>query len=410
MHFLNFIEYSTSLINRAKASCLRSDRMNGLRNFIHMKYFFIAGEASGDLHASNLIKELVKADSGADIRGFGGDLMEAAGMKLYKHYRDMAFMGILPVLMNLSTIRKNFRDCEDRLLEFNPDVLILVDYPGFNLRIAKFAKLVGIKVYYYISPKVWVWKSGRVEQIKETVDEMFTIFPFETEFYAERGYHRVNYVGNPVLDAVLDRKTSKSFDQFCDENSLLQKPIVALLPGSRMQEIKSLLPRMLKAANSIRTHQVVVTAAPGIPDHVYIGLVNGYQVSVLRDKTYEVLQMADAAVLASGTVTLETAVLRCPQVVCYRMGGGALFFAIGKFLLKIKWVSLVNIILQRSAVRELLQHNCTAGNIRNELNQILNDEPYRRQIAESYDELSQKLGEPGASARAARLMVQKLRS
>ncbi len=376
-----------------------------------MKYFFVAGEASGDLHASNLIHELVKADPEAEIRGFGGDLMEQAGMKLLKHYRDMAFMGFIPVLMHLSTIRKNFRACEDHLLSFNPDVLILVDYPGFNLRIAEFAKLVGIKVYYYISPKVWAWKSSRVKKIKEVVDEMFTIFPFETEFYAKRDFHRVNYVGNPILDAVAASPAPSSFDEFCENNNLLShKPVLALLPGSRLQEIKSLLPRMLKAANSFSTHQVVVTAAPGIPDHIYIGLVNGYQVKIIRDKTYEVLQMADAAVLASGTVTLETALLRCPQVVCYRMAGGALFFAIGKFVLNIKWVSLVNIILQRMAVPELLQHHCSAKNIRKELERILHREDRRKEIASSYDELQELLGEAGASARAAQMIVAKLRS
>lgn len=374
-----------------------------------MKYFFIAGEASGDLHASNLIKELVKADPKAEIKGFGGDLMEQEGMQLLKHYREMSFMGIIPVVMHLQTIKKNFQYCENALKEFKPDVLILVDYPGFNLRMAKFAKSIGIPVYYYISPKVWAWKSSRVKQIKEFVDEMFTIFPFETNFYEQFGY-KVNYVGNPVMDAILKKQVAKSFDDFCAENNLSEKPILALVPGSRLQEIKSLLPRMLKAVNSIRSHQVVVTAAPGIPDHIYIGLVNGYQVNVLRDKTYEVLQMADAAVLASGTVSLETAILRCPQVVCYRMDGGALFFAIGKFILNIKWVSLVNIILKRTAVKELLQHNCTAANIRKELKRILDDAAYRAEIETSYDELHQLLGQEGASKRAAQMIVEKLRS
>ena len=376
--------------------------------FQYMKYFFIAGEASGDLHASNLIRELVKADPNAEIRGFGGELMEEAGMKILKHYREMSFMGIIPVLMHLRTIKKNFQYCEKTFKEFNPDVLVLIDYPGFNLRMAKYAKSLGIKVYYYISPKVWAWKSSRVKQIKELVDEMFTIFPFEADFYGQFGY-KVNYVGNPVLDAVLKKRVSKSFDDFCAENNLTEKPILALVPGSRLQEIKSLLPRMLKAVNSVRSHQIVVTAAPGIPDHIYIGLVNGYQVSVLRDKTYEVLQMADAAVLASGTVTLETAILRCPQVVCYRMAGGALFFAIGKFILNIKWVSLVNIILRRMAVKELLQHHCTAANIRKEVKRLLEDQAYREQVAAGYDELHQLLGAEGASRRAAQMIVQKLR-
>ncbi|MFV0378396.1 MAG: lipid-A-disaccharide synthase [Mangrovibacterium sp.] len=374
-----------------------------------MKYFFIVGEASGDLHASNLISELVKADPQAEVRGFGGELMEQAGMQLLKHYREMAFMGFIPVLMNLSAIKRNFNQCQEQLADFMPDVLVLVDYPGFNLRMAKFAKQLGLKVYYYISPKVWVWKSRRVKEIKELVDEMFTIFPFETEFYARYNYP-VNYVGNPVLDAIQARRTEKSFGTFCAENQLNDKPVLALVPGSRLQEIKSLLPRMLKAVNSVNTHQIVVTAAPNIPDQVYISLVNGFHVNILRDKTYEVLQMADAAVVASGTVTLETAVLRCPQLVCYRMGGGALLFYIGKFFLGIRWVSLVNIILQRMAVPELLQHNCTVGNIRKEAHRLLEDTNYRTGIMASYDELHEKLGGEGASRRTALLMLEKLRS
>lgn len=372
-----------------------------------MKYFFIAGEASGDLHASNLIKELVKADPEADVKGFGGDLMEQAGMKLLKNYREMAFMGFIPVLLNLKTIQRNFKDCENALLEFKPDVLVLIDYPGFNLRMARFAKEHGIKVYYYISPKVWAWKKRRVKQIKAYVDEMFTIFPFETDFYKQYNFP-VNYVGNPVMDAVLENQTDKSYQEFCAENNLADKPLIALLPGSRMQEIKSLLPRMLKGVSSISSHQIVVTAAPNIPDQVYIGLVNGYHVRILRNKTYEVLQMADAAVLASGTVSLETAVLRCPQIVCYRMAGGALFFAIGKFVLNIKWVSLVNIILKRTAVKELLQHHCNARNIRKELKRILGDDSYRRKMEENYDDLHEELGGKGASKRAAQLIVKKL--
>lgn len=368
----------------------------------------IAGEASGDLHASNLIKALVRLDADARIRGFGGELMEQAGMQLVKHYREMAFMGFIPVLLNLATIKKNMKTCEQDLLNFNPDVLILVDYPGFNLRMAEFAKSRGIRVYYYISPKIWAWKSYRIKKIRAFVDELFTILPFETGFYAKYDYP-VHYVGNPVLDAVLSVPEKVSFPQFLKENRLPDKPVVALLPGSRMQEIRSLLPRMLEAASVLHTHQAIITAAPNIPEEVYAGLTTGYNVTLMYGKTYEVLQQAEVAVLASGTVSLEAGIIRCPQIVCYRMAGGALFFGIARKILKVKWVSLVNLILQREAVKELLQHHCSVSNIRAELNRILNDQDYRTRIAESYEELHQKLGEPGASDRAASLMIGKLR-
>jgi len=373
-----------------------------------MRYYFIAGEASGDLHASNLIKSLVSLDADARIRGFGGELMEQAGMQLVKHYREMAFMGIIPVLMNLGTIKRNLENCGQDLLCFNPDVLILVDYPGFNLRMAEFAKSRGIRVYYYISPKIWAWKSRRIKKIRAFVDELFTILPFETDFYAKYHYP-VHYVGNPVLDAVVAGARPLSFLQFREENRLSGKPVIALLPGSRLQEIRSLLPRMLEAVSAFHTHQVIITAAPNIPEEVYAGFTTGYNVTLMYGKTYEVLQQAEVAVLASGTVSLEAGVIRCPQMVCYRMAGGALFFSIGQAILKIRWVSLVNLILQREAVKELLQHHCSVPNIRAELNRILNDQDYRNRIAESYEELHQKLGEPGASARAATMIVGKLR-
>ena len=372
-----------------------------------MKYYFIAGEASGDLHASNLITELVKLDKQAQIKGFGGDLMENAGMKLTKHYREMAFMGAIPVLMNLKTIKKNFKTCEEDLLQFQPDVLVLVDYPGFNLRMAAFAKAHGIRVFYYISPKIWAWKTYRIKKIKAFVDELFTILPFETDFY-ERLDFEVNYVGNPVLDAILAKPKKQSFADFATENKLEEKPIIALLPGSRLQEIKSLLPRMLKAASVFKNHQLVITAAPNIPGSVYQNLLKNYPATLLHNKTYEVLQQADAAVLASGTVSLEAGILRCPQIVCYRMDGGFVLFLGWKLFIKVKWASLVNLILNREAVKELLQQQCSAGNIRKELDKLLNDASYRKKVLSSYEELHQKLGEPGASARAASMMLDKL--
>ncbi|KOH45402.1 lipid-A-disaccharide synthase [Sunxiuqinia dokdonensis] len=373
-----------------------------------MKYYFIAGEASGDLHASNLIAEIVRQDKGAELRGFGGERMEKAGMQLTRHYREMAFMGFLPVLMNLKKIKQNFKTCEEDLLDFQPDVLVLVDYPGFNLRMAEFAKKHGIRVFYYISPKIWIWKKHRIKKIKAFVDEMFTILPFETEFYKELDYE-VNYVGNPVLDEVMSKPPKVDFQSFVKENHLPDQPIIALLPGSRLQEIKSLLPPMLEAAAAFSNYQAVVTAAPNIDQSVYERLLADYPAArLLHNKSYEVMQQAEVAVLASGTVSLEAGILRCPQIVCYRMDGGALFYWLGKHFVKIVWVSLVNLILRRTAVKELLQHNCTVKNIRQELSLILNDATYKKQIRESYDELRQQLGEPGASARAASAMIEKL--
>ncbi len=372
-----------------------------------MKYYFIAGEASGDLHASNLIQELVKVDKQAIVQGFGGELMESAGMKLTRHYREMAFMGFIPVLMNLKTIKKNFKTCEKDILDFKPDVLILVDYPGFNLRIAEFAKKHGIKVYYYISPKIWAWKKYRIKKIRAFVDEVFTILPFETEFYQKLNYE-VNYVGNPVLDSVKAKLKPTDFEGFIFENKLTNKPIIALLPGSRLQEIRSLLPRMLEAASSFSDYQLVVTTAPNIDKSVYDQLLEGHDATLIFDKTYQVIQHADAVVLASGTISLEAGVIKTPQIVCYRMAGGFLFFWIGKKVLKIDWVSLVNLILGKEAVKELLQHHCSVKNIRYELSLILNDENYRKQIENDYEELHQKLGESGASRRAASLIFEKI--
>ncbi|HKJ40655.1 MAG TPA: lipid-A-disaccharide synthase [Sunxiuqinia sp.] len=372
-----------------------------------MKYYVIAGEASGDLHASNLIKELVSQDPDAELRGFGGELMEEAGMTLVKHYRDMAFMGIIPVLLNLRTIKKNFNTCEQDLLNFKPDVLILVDYPGFNLRMAEFAKKNGIRVFYYISPKIWAWKTHRIKKIKAFVDELFTILPFETEFYKGHDFE-VNYVGNPVLDAVLAKTKKQSFTEFTTENQLENKPVIALLPGSRMQEIHDMLPRFLKTASAFSDYQMVVTAAPNIDDSVYQKLMGNHQAILLRGKTYEVLQQADVALLTSGTVSLEAGILRCPQLVCYRMAGGAFFYPIGRMIIKVQWASLVNLILNREAVREFFQHQTAPANLHKEVKRILTDSTYKKQMLESYEELHQLLGEPGASKRAASLIIEKL--
>ncbi|HBL76848.1 MAG: lipid-A-disaccharide synthase [Bacteroidetes bacterium GWF2_42_66] len=372
-----------------------------------MRYYFIAGEASGDLHAGNLIGELAKLDPEAVFQGFGGERMEKAGLQLIKHYRDMAFMGFIPVLMNLRTIKKNFRICEQDLLAFKPDVLILVDYPGFNLRMAKFAKANGIKVYYYISPKIWAWKKGRVHKIKALVDEMFTILPFETEFYRKYNYE-VNYVGNPILDAVLERKIEADLPKFAKENSLSKKEIIALLPGSRKTEISYLLPVMLEASEAFPQYQFVVAGAPNMDASFYETFTKNYPVKVLWGKTYEIVQNSRAAMVASGTATLEVAILNTPQVVCYKMAGGAFFHLLGLIFITLKWVSLVNIILDREAVKELLQVNFKKKKLVAEMNCILNDAAYNQRILDDYSDLMQKLGSPGASRHAAEKIWVKL--
>lgn len=369
-----------------------------------MKYYVLAGEASGDLHASNLIKEISLLDADAKFRGFGGDLMEQAGMTVLKHYRDLAFMGLVPVIMNIRTIQKNFRFCEQDLLNFKPDVLILIDYPGFNLRMAKFAKANGIRTFYYISPKIWAWKKKRVYRVKAYVDEMFTILPFEGDFYQHYDY-QVNYVGNPLLDAILEKKTVPDFPKFRNENKLPEKPVLAVLPGSRKGEISVLLPVMLEAAAQFPEYQCVIAGAPNMGDEFYQPFMKGKQVPIVWGKTYEILIHSRAAIVASGTATLETAILNVPQVVVYQLTPNWLFKYLKKFFLKTKWVSLVNIILGREAVTELIQSDFTLKNVVNELKKIIYDRKNEKRMLADYHDMMVKLGEPGASKRAAELMV-----
>jgi lipid-A-disaccharide synthase len=371
-----------------------------------MKYYIIAGEASGDLHASNLMKELKKEDQQADFRFWGGDLMQAQGGSLVKHYRETAFMGFLTVVKNLGKIKANFKLCEKDLLEYKPDVLILVDYPGFNLRMAKFAKENGIRVHYYISPKIWAWKEGRVKKIKAYVDRMFTIFPFETDFYQKHNY-KVDFCGNPLLDAIENRSNKEeSFHEFTSENQLNSKPIVALLAGSRKQEIERILPVMLDVVDQFPEHQFVVAAAPSITKEFYAQVVGNRNVKFVFGKTYDLLQQADAALVTSGTATLETALLKIPQVVCYITGGGKFLYAIGKRFLKVKYISLVNLVMDRLIVKELIQQFCTSQSIHNELSEILYNATYRQEMLENYDALHEKLGGAGASARCAKMIYE----
>ncbi len=363
-----------------------------------MKYYIIAGEASGDLHASNLLKEIRKRDPKANIRAWGGDLMAAQGASIVKHYRDLAFMGFAEVLMNLRTILRNLEFCKKDLLEFNPDVLILVDYPGFNLRIAQFAHKNGIRVHYYISPQLWAWKKGRVHTIKKVVDKMMVILPFEKDFYDGYGYH-VDFVGHPLLDAIAGKKKNQDFKL---ENQLGDKPIIALLPGSRKQEISLMLKTMLQLTESFNAYQFVVAGAPSVEASFYHALISKRDIALVQNKTYDLLQYAEAAMVTSGTATLETALFGVPQVVCYK--GNPLSFEIAKRVVKVPYISLVNLVMGREVVTELIQYRFTAENLKTELNRIL-DQENRSRMLNDYALLRDKLGGEGASAKAAQLVL-----
>ncbi len=370
-----------------------------------MKYYIIAGEASGDLHASNLMKELKKHDVAPQFRCWGGDLMKKEGAELVKHYRDLAFMGFTEVVMNLRTILQNISFCKDDILKNRPDVLILVDYPGFNLRIAEFAKKNNIKVFYYISPQVWAWKQSRVEKIKRFVDRMFVILPFEKEFYKKFDYE-VDFVGHPLLDAIeQQRNNSGEKKEWLNKNNFGVKPIIALLPGSRKQEIATMLPLMLSIVDDFPQHQFAIAAAPSVPPSFYESLIAGKNIPLLVDQTYSLLMNSDAALVTSGTATLETALFEVPEVVCYK--GGNISYLIARSLVKVKYISLVNLIMDREVVKELIQHDLNTANLKSELKNIL-DPDTRKKLMADYKELKQKLGGSGASAKTARLMIQYL--
>jgi len=375
-----------------------------------MKYFIIAGEASGDLHASNLMRELRIADTQAEFCFLGGDLMQAQGGKMIKHYRDMAFMGIVAVLKNARTVLKNLSDCKQAITDFQPDVLILVDYPSFNLRMARFVKEnMNTKVYYYISPKLWAWKEYRIKEIKRYVDKMFTIFPFETAFYAKHNYD-VEYVGNPTVDSVCTRPhQDQSFADFCAENKLPTKPIIAILAGSRKQEIVGCLPRMVDAGLRFPDYQVIIAGAPGIEADLYNSVLKSRDVSVVFGKTYELLQQSKAAVVNSGTATLETALIGTPEVVVYHVPLGRIGYFVKEMVVRVKFVSLVNIVAEKLIVKELLAHLFTVKNIAAELDLILNNTTYRQTMLQNYSIIKKALGEPGTAERAAKKMVELLR-
>lgn len=374
-----------------------------------MKYFLIAGEASGDLHASNLMREIKNNDPAAEFCFLGGDLMAAQGGKPVKHYRDMAFMGFVAVLRNLKTVLKNIDDCKAAITSFKPDVVILIDYPSFNLRIAKFVKETSeIPVYYYIAPKLWAWKEYRIREIKKYVDRVFTIFPFETEFYRKHNYE-VEYVGNPTVDSVnaLCRR-DENVSEFCKRHTLSEKPIIALLPGSRRQEIAACLPTMIEAAESFPEYQIVISGAPGIEAGFYQQFSEVAAHPVITGDTYQMLLHAKAAVVNSGTATLETALIGTPQVVVYHVIGGRLAIIGKNLFIKTKYISLVNIVAQREVVKELIAHLFTVRNIQTELRSILENSESALKMKADYHEIAENLGNNEAAVKAAKLMLQHL--
>ena len=369
-----------------------------------MKYYIIAGEASGDLHASNLMKEIKIKDPNAEFRCWGGDLMQAQGGVIVKHYRDLAFMGFAEVIMNLRTIMGNLSFCKKDIEAYQPDCVIMVDYPGFNLQIAPFIKSLGIKIYYYISPQIWAWKTGRVHKIKKLVDKMFVILPFEKEFYQRYDY-KVDFVGNPLLDS-LNNLPLVNVEEMKQKYGLDDRPIIAVLPGSRTQEIKVKLPLMLSVEKDFPDYQFVVAGAPSQPIANYKAIA-GNNLKIVENRTYDLLRMSHAALVTSGTATLETALLKVPEVVCYK--GNALSYEIGKRVVKnIKYISLVNLIMDKEVVKELIQYDLTYENIKHELNLILNTTK-RDEILKDYNELYNKLGGVGASKRTAELIVDDLK-
>jgi lipid-A-disaccharide synthase len=369
-----------------------------------MRYYIIAGEASGDLHGSNLIKELKKIDTIATIRCWGGDLMHQAGAEMVKHYRDLAFMGFLEVVKNLGTIMKNLRYCKDDILRFKPDALILIDYPGFNLRIAEWARKQGIRVIYYISPQVWAWKESRVKIIKECVSKMLVILPFEKEFY-KRWNFEVEYVGHPLVEVIDTEKNNASEVHPAAYSPLNEKNIIAILPGSRKQEVEKKLPLMLEASKHFPDNHFIVAKASSLEDSFYEELMHDFpKVRSVRNKTYSLLMHAKAALVTSGTATLETALFDVPQVVCYK--GSTISYQIARRLVKIKYISLVNLILDKPVVKELIQNDLTVENIQRELSRLLHDYAALQAMKQDYHALWSLLSEGGhASAKAAKSII-----
>ena len=369
-----------------------------------MKYYIIAGEASGDLHASNLMKALKKVDTEADFRFWGGDLMQQQGGTLVKHYKELAFMGFAEVIMNLRTIFKNISFCKQDIQAYKPDVLIFVDYPGFNMRIAEWAKKKAYKTHYYISPQIWAWKENRIKKIKRDVDEMYVILPFEKDFYTLKHDFPVHFVGHPLLDAI-DNRPPVDIEAFRRNHGLDHRPVIALLPGSRKQEIDKMLKVMLSITSDFEDYQFVIAGAPSQDEEFYKGFMKNSNISLIMNKTYDVLGIAHAALVTSGTATLETALFKVPEVVCYK--GSYISYHIAKRIINLDYISLVNLIMGREVVKELIQNDFNRKNLKSELNKILEDKN-REKIFADYFELEQKLGGSGASKNTAELIFKKI--
>ena len=370
-----------------------------------MKYYIIAGEASGDLHGANLMKALFKEDPNADIRFWGGDLMAQAGGTLVKHYRDLAFMGFIEVVMNLKTILNNINFCKKDIESFKPDVIIFIDYPGFNMRIATWAKEKGIPTHYYISPQIWAWKENRIKAIKKDVDFMYVILPFEKDFYEKKHNFPVDFVGHPLIDAIQNRTIVNEAD-FRKEHQLDEKPIIALLPGSRKQEINTKLKIMVSVVEFFPEYQFVIAGAPSQDFEIYKPFLVNKNVHFISNKTYDLLSIAHAALVTSGTATLETALFKVPEVVCYK--GSWISYQIAKRIITLKFISLVNLIMDKEVVKELIQGDLNTKNLKLELGKILEGES-RENILKNYDILEQKLGGTGASEKTAALIVSRLK-
>ena len=371
------------------------------------KLYLIAGEASGDLHAANLMRSILKEEATIDFRYWGGDRMKEVQSGLVKHIKDLAFMGFIEVIANLKTILGNISFCKKDILKYKPDALILVDYPGFNLRIAEWAKKEGIKVYFYISPQVWAWKQSRVHKIKKVVDKMFVILPFEKEFYQNFSYE-VEYVGHPLLDEIERFNSEEKINkvEFSQKHSLAGKPILAILPGSRKQEVSRKLPIMLEAVKSFDSHQVVIAGAPSLLPEFYKQFISD-DVKIIYNETYKLLSNTDVAVVTSGTATLETALFQVPEVVCYK--GSNISYQIAKQLIKIKYISLVNLIMDKEVVLELIQKECNSTRIKAEVDRLINDSDYRNQMNVNYQLLREKLGGGGASEKVAQSLLKTIR-
>ncbi len=370
-----------------------------------MKYYIIAGEASGDLHGSNLMKELFLQDAKADIRFWGGDLMEKAGGTLVKHYRELSFMGFIEVVFNLKTILNNIKICKSDIQKFNPDVLILIDYPGFNMRIAKWAKQNGIKIHYYISPQIWAWKENRIKDIKRDFDKLYVILPFEKDFYEKKHHFSVEFVGHPLIDAIKNREKT-DVEKFRIENQLSEKPIIAILPGSRKQEITKMLSVMLSVVDDFKGYQFVIAGAPSQEFELYKSFLTNPNVKFISNKTYDLLSNSKAALVTSGTATLETALFKIPEVVLYK--GSWASYQIAKRLITLKYISLVNLIMDKQVVTELIQENCTPKTIKIELQKILQPQ-HRKTLLQEYDVLEQQLGGVGASYKTAKLILDSIK-